>query len=80
MMAGVKGDIDLASNARAKKAETWSRSKNMISVLSLELGFNFFFPKLYLSPEIKISNGLNNIHSRDEHLNSPMYLTRYNRE
>ncbi|MEI9807519.1 MAG: hypothetical protein WDO16_06315 [Bacteroidota bacterium] len=34
MLGGVKGDIDLASNARAKKAEDLVRSKNMTTALN----------------------------------------------
>lgn len=32
------------------------------------LGFTFFLPFVTLSPEIKISSGLRNIHARDENL------------
>ena len=32
------------------------------------IGFNFFFESFIFSPEIKISNGMKNIHSRDENL------------
>ncbi|TAL40944.1 MAG: PorT family protein, partial [Chitinophagaceae bacterium] len=32
------------------------------------MGFNFYFPSFILSPEIKISNGMKNIHSRDPNL------------
>ncbi len=68
MMTGVKGDIDLASNARAKKAEDLVKIKKYDYGVELGLGFNFFFESFIFSPEIKISNGLNNIHSRDESL------------
>ncbi|MGZ8558923.1 MAG: type IX secretion/gliding motility protein PorT/SprT [Chitinophagaceae bacterium] len=68
MMTGVKGDIDLASNARAKKAEDLVKIKKYDYGVELGLGFNFFFESFIFSPEIKISNGLNNIHSRDENL------------
>lgn len=68
MMAGIKGEIDLASNARAKRAEDLVKINKYDFGPELGLGFNFFFPSFILSPEIKISNGLNNIHSRDEHL------------
>jgi hypothetical protein len=68
MMTGVKGDIDLASNARAKKAEDLVKIKKYDYGVELGLGFNFFFESFILSPEIKISNGLGNIHSRDPHL------------
>ena len=68
MMAGIKGEIDLASNARAKRAEDLVKINKYDYGPELGLGFNFYFPSFILSPEIKISNGLNNIHSRDEHL------------
>jgi len=68
MMTGVKGDIDLASNARAKKAEDLVKIKKYDYGVELGLGFNFFFESFIFSPELKISNGLNNIHSRDEKL------------
>ena len=68
MMTGIKGDIDLASNARAKKADDLVKIKKYDYGVELGLGFNFFFTSFIFSPEIKISNGLNNIHSRDEKL------------
>jgi hypothetical protein len=34
----------------------------------LGLGFNFFFEQFILSPEIKLSNGIPNIHARDPSL------------
>jgi hypothetical protein len=68
MLAGIKGDIDLASNARAKRAEELVKIKKYDYGYELGIGFNFYFPSFILSPEIKISNGLNNIHSRDEDL------------
>jgi Outer membrane protein beta-barrel domain len=68
MLAGFKADIDLASNARAKKAEDLIKIKKYDYGPELGLGFNFFFPSFIFSPEIKISNGLPNIHSRDENL------------
>jgi hypothetical protein len=68
MMTGIKGEIDLASNARAKRAEDLIKINKYDYGVELGLGFNFYFPSFILSPEIKVSNGLNNIHSRDENL------------
>lgn len=68
MMGGVKADMDLASNARAKKAEDLVKIKKYDYGVELGLGFNFFFESFILSPEIKLSNGLGNIHSRDKNL------------
>ncbi len=60
--------MDLASNARAKKAEDLVKIKKFDFGPELGIGFNFFFPSFILSPEIKISNGIPNIHSRDASL------------
>jgi hypothetical protein len=68
MLAGVKGEIDLASNARAKRAEDLIKINKYDYGLELGLGFNFFYESFILSPEIKISNGMSNLHSRDENL------------
>jgi len=68
MMTGVKADLDLASNARAKKAEDLIKINKFDYGFELGLGFNFYFPSFILSPELKISNGLNNIHARDVNL------------
>ena len=68
MMTGIKGDIDLASNARAKKAEDLVKIKKYDYGIELGLGFNFFFESFILSPEIKLSNGIPNLHARDPSL------------
>jgi hypothetical protein len=68
MLGGVKGEIDLASNARAKRAEDLVKINKFDYGLELGIGFNFFFESFILSPEIKISNGLSNLHSRNENL------------
>ncbi len=68
MLGGIKGDIDLASNARAKKADELIKIGRYDYGVELGLGFSFFFPSFILSPELKISNGLRNIHSRDANL------------
>jgi Outer membrane protein beta-barrel domain len=67
-MAGFKFDIDMASNARAKKAEELVKIKKYDYGPEFGIGFNFFFESFICSPEIKISNGLRNIHARDENL------------
>lgn len=65
MLGGGKVDIDLASNARAKKAEELVKIQKFDYGFEAGIGFNLYFPSFILSPEIKISNGLGNIHSRD---------------
>ena len=76
MLGGVKADIDLASNARAKRAEELVKIQKYDYGFEAGLGFNFYFPSFILSPEIKISNGLKNIHSRDEDLKYSNVLDR----
>lgn len=66
--AGIKADIDMASNARAKKAEELVKIESKDWGPEFGIGFNFFFESFIFSPEIKISNGIRNIHARDENL------------
>jgi len=68
MLAGVKGDIDLASNARTKRDDQLVKIGKYDYGYEVGIGFNFYFPSFIFSPEIKVSNGLRNIHSRDENL------------
>ena len=67
-LAGFKIDLDMASNARAKRAEELVKIESYDYGPEFGLGFNFFFDSFIFSPEIKISNGLRNIHARDENL------------
>ena len=68
MLTGINSNIDLASNARAKRAEELIKIEKNDFGVELGLGFNFYFPSFIFSPEIKISNGIRNIHSRDANL------------
>jgi hypothetical protein len=68
MLGGIKGDIDLASNARTKRDDQLVKIGKYDYGYELGIGFNFYFPSFIFSPEIKISNGLQNIHSRDPSL------------
>ena len=67
-LAGFKFDIDMASNARARKAEELVKIQKYDFGPEFGIGFNFFFDSFIFSPEIKISNGIRNIHSRDANL------------
>ena len=44
--------------------------------IEIGMGFNFYFPSFIFSPEIKVSSGLRNIHSRDENLKYSNVLDR----
>lgn len=69
MMGGVKIDMDLASNAQARKADDMIKIQRMDYGIEAGLGFKIYYPSFIMAPEIKISNGLNNLHSRSENLN-----------
>jgi hypothetical protein len=67
-LAGMKYDFDLASNAGARNAEEIVKVKKSDFGVEAGIGFQFFFKYFILAPEIKISQGLGNVHVRDEAL------------
>ena len=67
-LLGFKADIDMASNARAKKAEELVKIEKYDFGPEFGIGFNFYFPTFIFSPEVKISNGIRNVHARDANL------------
>lgn len=67
-LAGFKADIDMASNARAKRADDLVKIERFDYGPEFGIGFNFFFDSFIFSPEIKISNGMRNLHARDKNL------------
>jgi hypothetical protein len=76
MMGGGKLDYDLASNAQARKADDLIKIQKLDYGVEAGVGFNFYFQSFIFSPEIKISNGLNNIHARDASLKYSSVLDR----
>lgn len=68
MLGGGKLDYDLASNAKARKADDMIKIGKTDYGIEGGMGFNFYFKSFIFSPEIKISNGLGNLHTRDEKL------------
>lgn len=68
MLGGFNYQYDLASNSSARKAQ--NLVKLTPSDMSIEggLGFQFYFPVFILSPELKFSEGIKNVHSRDPNL------------
>lgn len=65
---GGRYDYDMASNAKATMAGDLVKLKRSNISAELGLGFHIYFPYFVLSPEIKLSNGLVNLHSRDTDL------------
>ncbi|MCW3073259.1 MAG: porin [Flaviaesturariibacter sp.] len=76
MLGGVKLDYDLASNAKARQAEDMIKIGKIDYGIEGGMGFNFYFKSFIFSPEIKISNGLRNLHSRDNNLKFSSVLDR----
>jgi hypothetical protein len=68
LLGGVKYDLDLSSNSQARNAEDLVKLNKNDFGIEAGVGFNFFFKYVTFSPELKVSNGLSNIHSRDAHL------------
>ena len=68
IMGGFKAEYDLSSKARAKNAEELVKLKPVDYGVEGGVGFNFYLPYFIFSPEIKISNGISNSHSRDPSL------------
>jgi hypothetical protein len=68
LLAGVKFDTDLSSNSSARNVDDLIKLKRYDFGFELGMGFNFYLPFVTISPEIKISNGLTNIHQLDPNL------------
>jgi hypothetical protein len=68
MIGGFNYQYDLASNASARKAQDLVKLQPTNFSLEAGLGFQFFFPVFILSPELKFSDGIQNIHDRDPNL------------
>ena len=68
MLAGGKLDYDLASNAQARKADDMIKIKATSYGIEAGMGFNFYRKSVTISPEIKFSSGLNDLHARNENL------------
>ncbi len=68
LLGGIKYDLDLSSNSQARNAEDLVKLNKSDFGVEAGIGFNFFMRFVTFSPELKISNGLSNIHSRDPNL------------
>ncbi len=61
MIMGVKYSFDVASDSRARQANSLVKISPTDFALEYGAGIQFFFPYFIFSPEIKISNGLGNV-------------------
>lgn len=76
MLGGGKLDYDLASNAKARQADDMIKIGKIDYGIEGGMGFNFYFKSFIFSPEIKVSNGLGNLHSRNDKLKYSAVLDR----
>lgn len=76
MLGGGKIDIDLASNAKKRKADDQVKIQKYSYGIEYGMGFNFYRKSVTISPELKISNGLNNLHERNPLLNYSRMIDR----
>src|SRR5579862_8745076 len=68
MLGGLNYQYDLASNATSRKAQDLVKLKPYDFSIEAGVGCQIFFPFVIVSPELKISDGLINVHSRDPNL------------
>jgi hypothetical protein len=68
VLGGGKFEYDLASNSQKRKAEDLVKLVKGAFGYEVGFGFNFYFPSFIFSPEIKLSNTIPNVHSRDPNL------------
>lgn len=67
-LAGVKFDYDLASKSGTTNSENLVKVNKTDFGVEAGIGFQFFSKYVIVSPEIKISQGLNNVHFKDPSL------------
>ncbi len=65
LLGGVRFDKDLSSNSTARNAEDLIKLKGSDFALEGGIGFNLFLRFVTISPEIKFTYGLTDIHQRD---------------
>lgn len=62
VIAGIRYDFDLASNQKARRATDIVKLKRHDLCVEAGIGFMYYFPYFILSPEIKFTHGVLNIH------------------
>ncbi len=68
LLFGVKMDVDLTANSASRNQENFIKLKKYNYGIEAGIGFNIFLRFFTLSPELKISYGLNDIHDRNPNL------------
>jgi hypothetical protein len=68
ILGGVKFDFDLSSNSTSRNAEDLVKLNAADFGLEAGLGVNIYLPFVTVSPEIKFSYGISNLHKLDNGL------------
>lgn len=68
VLAGMKYSLDLASNAKARRADDQVKVFRNDLAIEYGLGLQIFFPLFIFSPELKFSQGIMNLHARNPDL------------
>ena len=68
VLTGLKYSVDLASNAKARRADDQVKVGRHDLAYELGFGVQFFFPLFIFSPEIKVAHGFTNMHARNGNL------------
>lgn len=74
VLGGVQYTYDFASNAEARNADGLVKIKASDVAVNCGFGFEFYFPYFIFSPEIKLSNGIINVHSLDPVLQESLVM------
>lgn len=76
LLGGIKLDTDLSSNSAARLSQDLLKLKRNDFGIETGIGFNFYLPFVTVSPEIKFSYGISNIHQYDPALKFSNVLDR----
>lgn len=68
LLLGAKMDIDLTASSSSRNQENYIKLKKYQYGVEFGIGFNIFMRWVSISPELKISYGLNDIHDRNPNL------------
>jgi hypothetical protein len=68
VLTGMKYSLDLASNAKARRADDQVKVFRNDLAIEYGLGMQIFFPLFIFSPEIKFSQGIMDLHARNQDL------------
>lgn len=77
LLGGVKFDFDLSNNSSARNADDMVKLKSGDFGIEAGIGFNIYLPFVTVTPEIKVSYGVANIHQLDPALKYSNILDKF---